>query len=188
MASDALQNVAHAVVQLAKRQGSVTSGDVRAELRLAGLADADWPKVVALAGKSLLKRQAKYFHKDSFNARAQKQQAQQQALQRAIRRLIKQHQRRTKEEERRGQNRVDFVQQVEVRAEDGKKSTLLSRDLSLTGIRLIGTKGLLGQKVQLALPTGDGETMCRLLARILWTCAIGDDLFENGGIFLELVD
>jgi len=22
--------------------------------------------------------------------------------------------------------------------------------------------------------------------RILWTCAVGDDLFENGGNFLEL--
>ena len=61
---------------------------------------------------------------------------------------------------------------------------LMSRDLSATGVRLLGTKRLLGQKVQLELP--DGETPCRLLVRILWTCAVGDELFENGGSFVEL--
>jgi hypothetical protein len=25
------------------------------------------------------------------------------------------------------------------------------------------------------------------LMQVLWTCAIGDDLFENGGSFLELI-
>ena len=43
--------------------------------------------------------------------------------------------------ERRGQDRVDFVQTVAVRTEDGEEFTLLSRDLSATGIRLVGTRG-----------------------------------------------
>jgi hypothetical protein len=71
-----------------------------------------------------------------------------------------------------------------VRTEEGKDFTLLSRDLSATGIRLLGTQRLLGHKVQLELP---GDPGCRLLVRILWTCAVGDDLFENGGSFLELL-
>ena len=33
----------------------------------------------------------------------------------------------------------------------------------------------------------NGESPCRLLVRILWTCAIGDDMFENGGSFLEVL-
>ncbi|MSU77620.1 MAG: hypothetical protein EXS16_05940 [Gemmataceae bacterium] len=63
----------------------------------------------------------------------------------------------------------------------------MSRDLSATGVRLLGTKRLLGNKVQLTLPTGADQPPCRLLVRILWTCAVGGDLFENGGIFLELL-
>ena len=35
--------------------------------------------------------------------------------------------------ERRGQDRVDFMQTVTVRAEDGSEFSLLSRDLSPTG-------------------------------------------------------
>ena len=64
----------------------------------------------------------------------------------------------------------------------------MSRDLSATGVRLLGTKRLLGQKVQLELPGGNGDSACKLLVRILWTCAVGDDLFENGGTFMELLD
>ena len=64
----------------------------------------------------------------------------------------------------------------------------MTRDLSVTGVRVLGTRRLLGQKVQLDLPGDDGAAGCRLLVRILWTCAIGDDLFENGGSFVELLD
>ncbi|MSQ94022.1 MAG: hypothetical protein EXR98_05635 [Gemmataceae bacterium] len=64
----------------------------------------------------------------------------------------------------------------------------MSRDLSVTGVRLLGTKRLLGQKVQLELLGEDGEPACRLLVRILWTCAVRDELFANGGSFLELLD
>ena len=71
--------------------------------------------------------------------------------------------------------------------EDGKEYGLVSRDLSPTGMRLLGTKQLLGQKIRVDLPQGKEAAPCRLLMRILWTCAVGDNLFENGGTFLELV-
>jgi len=52
-------------------------------------------------------------------------------------------------------------------------------------MRLIGTRSLLGQKVEVRLPTSTkGESWCFVL-RILWTCAVGDELFENGGVFVE---
>jgi hypothetical protein len=83
---------------------------------------------------------------------------------------------------------------VKVRAEDGRECTLLSRDVSATGIRLIGTRRLLGQKVRVSIPRPGAATTdspraaagWSFLVRILWTCAVGDDLFENGGAFMEV--
>ena len=183
-----LQPIANAVLRLAKQQGFVTARDVRAELRIAGLDETAWKDAIALVQTSLVQRQGRYYHKEAFSPRMQKQHAQQQAIQKAIRRLIKQHRSRNKTDERRGQARIDFVQPVKVRTDDGKEFALMSRDLSATGVRLLGTKRFLGQKVQLELPSGNAEPPCRLVVRILWTCAVGDDLFENGGSFLELVE
>ena len=188
MSSDALQTVAEAVLRLAKRQGFITSRGVRLELRIAGLPESSWKDTIALVQASLVHRYGRYYYKEAFNPRMQKEHAQQHAIQKVIRRLIKQHRRKGKSDERRGQARIDFVQPVKVRTEDGKEFALMSRDLSATGVRLLGTKRLLGQKIQLDLPNGDGEAPCRLAVRILWTCAVGDDLFENGGSFMELLE
>lgn len=182
-----MQPVVEGVVRLAKQHGFVKARDVRAELRIAGLPDADWKEVIALAKESLVHRQGRYYHKDAFSPRLQKEHAQHHAVEKAIRRLIKQHKQKSKQDERRGQTRIDFIQPVKIRTEDGREFGLMSRDLSATGVRLFGTKRLLGQKVQLELPGGNGDPGCKLVVRILWTCAVGDDLFENGGNFLELV-
>jgi hypothetical protein len=72
---------------------------------------------------------------------------------------------------------------VKVVTEDGQEFTLLSRDLSATGIRLVGTRRLLGQKVRVIIPGSDGAAR-EFLVRILWTCPVGDDLVENGGAFI----
>ena len=185
MASTELQPVAETVLRLAKQHGFVTSRDVRAELRIAGLPEGEWKETVALVQASLVHRQGRYYHKEAYSPRLHKEHAQQQAIQKVIRKLIRHHKSRSKTDERRGQVRVDFIQPVKIRTEDGSEFALMSRDLSPTGVRLLGTKRLLGQKVQLDLP--DGESPCRLLVRILWTCAVGDDLFENGGSFVELL-
>lgn len=182
-----LQPVADAVVRLAKQHGHVSAADVRAELRIAGLAEKDWKDVINLAKESLVHRQGRYYHKNAFSPRLQKEHAQQHAVEKAIRRLIKQHKQKSKSDERRGQVRIDFIQPVKIRTEDGREFALMSRDLSATGVRLLGTQRLLGQKVQLELPSGDSEPACKLLVRILWTCAVGDELFENGGSFMELL-
>ena len=86
--------------------------------------------------------------------------------------------------ERRGQGRVDFVQLVRVTGEDGEEFTLLTRDLSATGMRLLGTRRLLGQKLRVRVPSEAGEVA--FVLRVLWTCAVGDDLVENGGSFVSL--
>ena len=133
MALSDLQAVAAAVVQLAKRRGYATSDDVCEELRIAGLPEEGWKAVIALAKPSLVQRGGRYYLKDALSPRVQKVHAQQQAIQKVIRRLIKRHRSRDKENERRGQARVDFIQPVKIRTADGKEFTLLSRDLSATG-------------------------------------------------------
>jgi hypothetical protein len=87
--------------------------------------------------------------------------------------------------ERRQEGRVAFVRPVRVQTEDGREFTLLTRDLSPSGIRLIAPRSLLGQKVRVHIPRSDGGALV-FLVRILWACAVGDDLFENGGTFLEV--
>jgi len=187
MSTSNLQEVADAAIRRAQRQGFVLASDVRSELKLAGLDEDQWKDVLALAKPSLHYRQGRYYPLATISPRLQKEQDQQRVIQKAIRQLIKRHKEAAKKVDRRGQTRVDFIQPIKVVSEDGKAFALLSRDISPTGIRLLGTKRLLGQKVNIDIPLGDDSPPCRLLVRILWTCAVGDDMFENGGTFLELV-
>ena len=182
-----IQQVADAVVRLAHRQGFVVARDVRTELKLAGLPEEQWKDVVTLAKASLNYRQGRYYHLGTVSPRLQKEQEQQRTIQKTIRQLLKNHRAALKQDERRGQSRVSFIQPVKVITEDGKEYALLSRDLSPTGIRLLGTKQLLGQKVRVVLPSAQETAPCQIMLRVLWTCAVGDGLFENGGSFLELV-
>jgi hypothetical protein len=187
MPAATLQQVAETVVRRAQRQGYVVPRDVRAELRLANLDEERWKEVVELTRAALIYRQGRYYHKAAVSPRLEHEQRQHKAIEKALRPLIRRHLREAREHERRSQARIDYVQPVKVQAEDGKEYTLLTRDLSTTGVRLIGTRRFLGQKVHILLPREEGEAPYRLLVRILWTCAIGDDLFENGGSFMELV-
>jgi hypothetical protein len=183
-----LQEVADAIVRRAQRQGHVVPRDVRGELKLAGMPEEQWKDVLALAKPSLHYRQGRYYHVATVSPRLHEQQEQQRRIEKVVRQVIKVHKDSGKLQERRGEARVDFVQPVKVRTEDGKEFTLLSRDLSSTGIRLVGTRRLLGHKVQLSLPQGEDSPTVEVLVRVLWTCALGDDLFENGAIFLEVLD
>ena len=187
MPTATLQQVAEIVVRRAQRQGYVVPSEVRAELRLSGLEEEHWKQVVELAKASLIYRQGRYYHKAAVSPRLAEEQRQRQAIQKVLRPIIRQHRKRARDQERRSQARIDFVLPVKVQSEDGKEYTLLTRDLSTTGVRLIGTRRLLGQKVHMLLPHEPGAAPHRLLVRILWTCAVGDDLFENGGSFMELV-
>src|SRR5438094_159785 len=143
MASTELQPVADTIIRRAQRQGFVVSRDVRAELRLAGLPEERWKDVLALTGAQLVHRQGRYYPKGAFSPRLEQEHKQQLAIQKVIRALVRHHRRQAKDQERRGQVRIDFIQPVTLRGDDGKEFTLLSRDLSPTGIRLLGTRRLL---------------------------------------------
>jgi hypothetical protein len=59
---------------------------------------------------------------------------------------------------------------------------MLGRDLSASGIRLVGASSLLGQKVRVLLLGPEGPLMA-FGVRILWACPTGPGLIENGGAF-----
>jgi hypothetical protein len=60
----------------------------------------------------------------------------------------------------------------------------LTRDISNTGIRFLGTRSLLGQRLKVEIGAPD-ESAVSFTVRIVWTCEVGDQLYENGGVFLE---
>jgi hypothetical protein len=176
-----LQDTVDAVLGRAQRQGSVTPEDVQDELIRAGVPEELWEEALTLCRRSLRKRQGRY-HFVSATRRDVARERQRQAVRRTVRAIIRRH-RATQQVERRGQDRTDFVVPVRVLTQDDRERHLLGRDLSTTGIRLIATRSLLGQKVRVML--GEGATACALWVRVLWTCAVGDDLYENGCMFLE---
>jgi hypothetical protein len=184
MTAHNLQGVADQVVRRAEQQGYVVPREVREELTRAGLPEQLWKDVLALARASLSYRQGRYHYASPVSARVRTEQSQQRDIQSAVRELIQQHQAAPAPVERRGRERVAFVQPVKVLTEDGRELTLLTRDLSVTGIRLVGAHRLLGQKVKVIIP-GAGGPPREFFVRVLWTCPVGDDLVENGGAFLS---
>jgi hypothetical protein len=187
MTAPDLKNVANTVVRRAQRQGYVVPREVRAELALAGLPEAGWKDVLSLARDALHYRQGRYYYLDSVSPVLREQQSRQQMVANAVRGLIRRHRAAAARSERREAERVDFVQPVAAQAEDGRHFRLLSRDLSPTGIRLLAPRSLLGQKLRLTLPGAGKSPGPRFAVRVLWACAVGDDLFENGCTFLELL-
>jgi hypothetical protein len=185
MLSTALQEIAECVVRRARLQGSVTARDIREELTRAGEPENLWKDLLALARPSLRYRGGRYHYDPAAGERMRAEQSQQQRIHEAVRQLIRQHQQANSQLNRREEERVDFIQPIKVRTEDHREYTLLSRDLSTNGIRMVGTRRLLGQRVRVFIPRPDNAAPWAFLVRILWTCAIGDDLFENGGAFLE---
>jgi hypothetical protein len=186
MISTGLQSVAEQVIRRAQRQGFVLAREVREELQRAGEPEDLWKDVLALARPSLSYRHGRYHYRAPVTARVAAEQSQQRDIQKAVRQLVRQHRSAASQVERRRQDRIDFIQPVTVITEDQRQFTLLSRDLSPTGIRLIGTRRLLGQKVRVFLPAPEGAAPWEFLVRILWTCPVGEDLVENGGSFLTV--
>ncbi len=186
MPTTQLQTVAERVAGRARRQGFVLACEVREELAQAGIAETLWKDVLALARASLTYRRGRYYYASPVSARVQAEQSQQRDIHDAVAVLIEQHRSDSSPVERRERDRVEFVQPVQVTTEDGRTFTLLSRDLSATGIRLVGTHRLLGQKVRVQVPRPDGPAPWEFLVRILWTCPLGEDLVENGGTFISV--
>jgi hypothetical protein len=182
-----LRDVADAVIRRAQRKGFILACEIREELAHTNMPETQFDEVLALSRSSLRFSQGRYYYKPKVSPRVRQEQRLQRAVHLVVRRLVRQYKKNKSQTERRQQRRAEFIQTVKVRTEDNRELTLLSRDLSESGIRLIGTRGLLGQKVQVSVPHPDGKKTSCFLVRILWTCTIGDGLFENGGSFLEML-
>ncbi len=163
-----LQGIAEEVVQRARGQGFVVRREIREALVQAGLPETHWKDVLALAQAFL---------------------RQQREVQQAVRQIIHDYRVGTTEVERRQHGRVPFIQPTKILLPDHREIQLLSRDISPTGIRLIGTRSLQGQKVRVMIPRQDnGQGDWCFLVQILWSSQIGENLVEHGGVFLELLD
>jgi hypothetical protein len=187
MTQAVLQGIAETVVRQAQRQRFVVAREIRDVLTEAGMSDTKWKEVVTLARPSLDYRRGRYYYKPAVSDLVLQEQNHQRAIHRAVRQLIRQHKAAARQIERRQQDRIDFLQQVKVQTGDQREFNLLSRDLSPTGIRLIGTRSLLGQKVRVLIPRTDKSEPWCFLVHILWTCTVGDGLFENGGMFVDVI-
>jgi hypothetical protein len=181
-----LHRVAERVVHRARLQGYVMPRQVREELDRADLDKGLWRDVLALARASLTYRSGRYYYLNRDSDRELTEQEQQSAFRAAILDLIGKEKVATgRVEERRDQERVGFVQPVRVTTDDHLDVTMLSRDLSNTGIRLLGTQRLLGRKVHVFI-SRPGSPTFDFVVRVLWTCPVGDELVENGGVFLSV--
>jgi hypothetical protein len=187
MISVNLQGVAELVVRQAQRNGYVVPRQVRTVLNEAGIDESMWKDVLAVASPSLTYRKGRYYYTAPVSDRVRQEQEQQNNILKAVREIIRRY-RSGAWVERREEDRIDFVQPVKVQTEDGHEYTLLTRDLSSTGIRLIATRRFLGQKIRVSIPVAQESKNWEFVVRILWTCAVGDDLVENGGAFLEIVE
>ena len=184
MSAANLKSVAEQVVRRAQRQGYVVPREVREELTQAGASDDLWKDVVALARPSLTLRRGRYYFSAPVSDRVLAEQSQQRDTRSAVSRIIEHHRSGAGHPERREKGRIDFVQVVQVITDDNRRFTLLTRDLSETGLRLIGTRRLLGQKVRVLIPAPEGGHL-EFVVRVLWTCPVGEDLVENGGTFVS---
>jgi hypothetical protein len=183
-----MRGVIDAVVKRARRQGFVVPRDVREELTQAGLSSVDWKSVLNGARESLHYRQGRYYFIQAISPRLQQQQSQQQVVFHTVRELIRRQEAARGLSDRRHQDRIDFIHPAILETEDHRRYRVLTRDMSPTGIRLLGNRSLLGQKIRVRLEGLAGARSCTFLVRILWSCAVGDDLFENGGTFLGMAE
>jgi hypothetical protein len=184
-----LQGIADRVVDRARVQGFVVPREIRATLAEAGWPESQWKEVLALAHAFLHFRQGRYYYVSVVNAQPRQDQLHQRDIQQAVRQIIREYKVKTTEGERRLHGRIPFVQPTEILTSEHREIQLLSRDISPTGIRLVGTRSLQGQKVRVLIPRqDDSDGHWCFLVQILWSSQIGDNLVEHGGIFLELLD
>lgn len=188
MASAELQAVASAVLRRAQKHGYVVPRDVRDELAAAGQEETRWKEVIELLRESLHYRQGRYFFiSPSGSSSLQEEQKQLDRVRDVLRGVLGQPEQPDKPD-RRQEQRIAYTRAVKIQTEDNHELTVLSQDLSPSGIRFIANRSLLGRRVRVHLtPAGESDTPVVLLARILWTTSAGEGLYENGGSFQEMI-
>lgn len=181
-----LQRVADAVTRRAAEQGYLLPRQVREEVASAGADAALWKDVLKLASPHLVHRKGRYYYVSASSPQRENQERRVQAIHSAVHELVQAYRQVAEIQDRREADRMTYMQPVTATTPDGEQLRVLTKDISSSGMRLIGNRGLLGQKLRVTVPSVSGPERI-FLVRILWTCMVGDDLYENGGSFMELV-
>jgi hypothetical protein len=181
-----LQRVADAVTRRAAEQGYLLPRQVREEVASAGADPTLWKDVLKLASPHLVQRKGRYYYVSPASPQRESAERRTQAIQQAVHELVVEYRQAAELQERREVDRISFIQPVTVETSDGETCRVLTKDISASGIRLLGSRGFLGQKLRVTVPSVEAPNRT-FVVRILWTCMVGDDLYENGGSFVELV-
>jgi PilZ domain len=181
-----LQPVVEAVRRRAEEQGQILVREVREEL---AKFDADtrlWKEVLRAAGPTLQRRGGHYHFVPVTSPIRERQAELQERIHAVVHDLVRQYRRIAAQHDRREADRLTFLQPVTLKLADGSLHHVVTKDISAAGIRLLGSRDLLGQRLHVTVPSPQEGTLYRFLVRIVWTCRVGDDLYENGGVFLDL--
>ncbi len=186
MTSSELQAVASAVLRRAEQQTYVVPRDIRDELIQANLPETRWKEVVEMLRESLNYRQGRYYFLASAQILQNQQAVDHELLEEVLEQLLERHKALMPKDDRRREERIDFSYPIKARTESDEDLTILSRDLSKSGVRFLANRSFLGRKLKLTLPKDEDESII-VTVRILWSSVVADGIFENGGAFLDLV-
>jgi hypothetical protein len=182
-----MNRVAQTIVSRARQQGYVRSNDIRDELKRIGEPATEWKEVVRKAGASLALKNGRYYYVSPLRARIREGHRHLQGVKRAARTLIRTYKAASVHIERRNHRRINFILPVQVISTNGKTHQMVTQDISLNGVRVIGSQSLRGQKARVLMPNIDhGGGQWLFTVHFLWSSTIGDHLVESGGIFLEV--
>lgn len=186
-----LETIARRVLRKAMKEGSVHATDVQAELRRAGFTDEMSEAVLALISHSLTLRGERYHYvspeptRQRMRIKARQDQNQLKAIHDRVTDLVQQYQAQA-ECERRAHTRTPYVQPVRIELENGPSCHMISLDISLAGIRVVGTTDLAGKKGCIWIPRPElDHRSYPFMIQFLWSKPVGDGVLEAGGMFLE---
>jgi hypothetical protein len=179
-----LSPIIEAVTRRAEQQGHILARQVREELTRAQADPRLWRQVLRAAGPALERRGGHYYFVPALSPMRQRQQLLHERIRSTVHELVQAYRLAVNELDRRDSDRVAFLQPVVVQTAAGEHH-VLTKDISYSGIRLLGSRDLLGQKIRVTVPRPEGNA-CVFIVRIVWTCRVGDELYENGGGFLDL--
>jgi hypothetical protein len=182
-----LTPIVEAVTRRAEEQGYILARQVREELEKADADPRLWKQILREAGPVLERRRGHYSFVPAASPQRLRQVEAHERIRKAVYQVVGEYRKTAGQKERREDDRIAYFQPVKIELPDGRSHEVLTRDISSSGMRLLGSRDLLGQKVRVLIPRLEGPPFV-FVTRIVWTCRVGDDLYENGGMFLELAD
>lgn len=178
--------VKEAILRRAESRGYVLPREIREELQRLGFDGRRWREFIRQAGSLLTYKNGRYYYLPALNETRLREEERQLHVRALLQALLEQHKRTHHREERRAADRMEAIWPITLILEDGSVHRAVTRDISAAGIRLLGSKSLLGQRIIARLTLQPGQEHV-FAVRILWTCEAGDQLYENGGTVLEVL-